>query len=537
MDPVARRLCSHFLLILFTLPFASSQDISNALSVWWNMDEGSGTTLIDGAGNSAGSIVNDPKWTNGVSGKALYFRTNESTGKVPYVSTYIGPKILSKGSEDGAWTVSVWFKTSEWSRTSSWNSLWGKNGWNATFALNSNANGSVLALYVPVSNWSGSYTYSNLNLQTNLMDGNWHHTAMTWSNRTGSVFLDGTKIGQISIRDVDFFYPFSDNLWVGASYGGPGFTGAMDEFRIYSRSLSTEDIRKLASPTALVTCPTNLQKLSVGAPIQGTTAFDTKTIQIIVSNSNSMEVLREMVNPTSTTWTLSQSLPVGNYSVYLLTTNSAGLGSTTGPISFQILKYSSVQVKTLIRFGVSVAVAKLFGPSDASTSGFRRNGSNEVSTWTNVASGENIALTNLTPLAHGLFQIVTNFVMPDRDVTIEWILDLPAVVQTSNVSTSLRSPSTGGVVSGSTGYLFEQALPDSGLKKVTMTMIRINGDQKHPVYEGYHPGADLRIDVPMIQAIRNNPGPWILETTIQNMAGDLGQATILRRLLFVLPNR
>ena len=85
-----------------------------------------------------------------------------------------------------------------------------------------------------------------------LADGRYHHVAWEVDNRTGGyrAFVDGVLCyTQESNRKLEM-KPYEEFLIGGAYGGGPfrNFVGLLDDFRVYSRSLTPEEIRKLADP-------------------------------------------------------------------------------------------------------------------------------------------------------------------------------------------------------------------------------------------------------------------------------------------------
>ncbi|WP_115864074.1 LamG-like jellyroll fold domain-containing protein [Halorussus litoreus] len=70
-------------------------------------------------------------------------------------------------------------------------------------------------------------------------DGEWHHAALTWNGSTVTLYLDGTVVDRAQWSgDVGN----DDPLMVGR-----GFPGAIDDLRIYERSLSADEVANLYS--------------------------------------------------------------------------------------------------------------------------------------------------------------------------------------------------------------------------------------------------------------------------------------------------
>ena len=111
------------------------------------------------------------------------------------------------------------------------------------------------------------YAGSNFLTSTSLADNNWHHFASTYDldNQKLNIFLDGVFVGQ---GGASFPLNSSSTFMMGSQIGtsdmGPaGFSGMIDDVRIYSRSLSSSEIMTLYN-TESVPEPSVLSLLAVG---------------------------------------------------------------------------------------------------------------------------------------------------------------------------------------------------------------------------------------------------------------------------------
>jgi len=78
----------------------------------------------------------------------------------------------------------------------------------------------------------------------NLADGQWHHVALKWQiePRSQTLYADGVQVAVSHGPPVGF----SGSVILGrANVNGRFLDGTLDEFRVYSRTLSDEEIQKL----------------------------------------------------------------------------------------------------------------------------------------------------------------------------------------------------------------------------------------------------------------------------------------------------
>jgi hypothetical protein len=78
--------------------------------------------------------------------------------------------------------------------------------------------------------------------------GVWHHIAVTWDKQTGDVilYLDGSVDGNGSFDPPQFNHTPGD-LNIGYYYSTAGYSGVIDDVRIYDRALTEQDIQYVSS--------------------------------------------------------------------------------------------------------------------------------------------------------------------------------------------------------------------------------------------------------------------------------------------------
>ncbi|HUV66418.1 MAG TPA: hypothetical protein VMW24_21190, partial [Sedimentisphaerales bacterium] len=90
-----------FVLVLGSAAGVANADITTGLLVYWPLNEGASSTVLDAAGNGHdGTFNGNPQWVDGKYGKALHFDGVDDyvTHSLPGDQTY------------AAFTVAVWVK-------------------------------------------------------------------------------------------------------------------------------------------------------------------------------------------------------------------------------------------------------------------------------------------------------------------------------------------------------------------------------------------------------------------------------------------
>ena len=213
---------------------------------WWRFDEGSGSTAADSSGESNNGTLNGsnglPTWASGVSDGALQF-----DGTDDYITL---------GDNDdfdfgmGDFTLSAWVKSSENGRTQV---IIDKR------EIEPAVSGYILYkesaddnLTMALVNSSNTHMISTSDAG-DLSDNAWHHVAAVREGSEVRLYTDGLLV-QTAIYDVDV--SSSGTFTIGCNSEEvtcqQPFNGPMDEVAVYSRALSTQEIRdfcQLNDPT------------------------------------------------------------------------------------------------------------------------------------------------------------------------------------------------------------------------------------------------------------------------------------------------
>jgi len=214
-----------FVLVLVLVTAGEGKAGEPGLIGWWRFDEGSGTVARDSSGNgNDGALKGDPQWVIGWTDSAIEF-----DGSGDYVE--IGGVGISGAAPR---TIAGWAKASTTS-IPSWTTVFG-------FAPGGSTDGTYFDIEVDD---TGNYAVHIQGWQAVLLpvDTQWHHFAVTYNGTGGSWYLDGRFVDSLD-GDVGTI----DQVRIGARLSNSNyFGGVVDEVRIYDRSLTLDEIKKLAA--------------------------------------------------------------------------------------------------------------------------------------------------------------------------------------------------------------------------------------------------------------------------------------------------
>jgi len=193
---------------------------------WW---PGDGNTN-DIIGNNNGSLLGSAEFVQGKVSKAFRFDGSNS-----YFMT--GSNINITGNSDR--TVSVWIKSAQ--------RYDGFMCCPTPFSWGGDAYGKSFGIFIAFGRWIFWGNPSELDIPTSVsVDFNWNHHAITYDSKTVKYYING-KIEGIGPKTLD-----TDNspLYLGRAFvrrpiGDTPFEGMIDEFQIFDRALSSEEINTI----------------------------------------------------------------------------------------------------------------------------------------------------------------------------------------------------------------------------------------------------------------------------------------------------
>jgi hypothetical protein len=224
----------------------------SGITNWWDADNVSGTIAKDLVGAVDGSM-SDVSLVPGKVKNAFSFKGNDfnqfgridGTGSFvrfpqnffPYPTTQVG---------DNPFSFDLWFKTTTdgvifGQQTSKpWEGIW---SWIPAIFVGTDGD-----LGVEMFADGRPPIYSNRSVK----DGVWHHLGVTYDGTTQIVYLDGANIGNTQKEQHPYSGIYHYQLGTGATWGRKGgeggwhsFKGEIDEFTIYNRHLSAEEVRAI----------------------------------------------------------------------------------------------------------------------------------------------------------------------------------------------------------------------------------------------------------------------------------------------------
>ncbi len=211
----------------------SSDPGSNGLIAWYKMDESGGNTIYDSSGNNQTGIFavgsSAPTWTQGKIGKALKFNGAQ----------YATLPLNSLPSVADSITVEFWANVGSSQNTS----IIGMgpsddltNRFNIHFPWSNNN------IYWDFGNMSGGTGPGRMTAPFDpSWFGSWAHYAFTVDPTTGmKIFRNGIQIGSTNVSSS--FTKSNKYLLLGGVPVFGGWTGSVDNLKIYNRALSASEI-------------------------------------------------------------------------------------------------------------------------------------------------------------------------------------------------------------------------------------------------------------------------------------------------------
>ncbi|MCK4342404.1 MAG: LamG domain-containing protein [Phycisphaerae bacterium] len=209
----------------------AAADLNDGLVGYWSFDEGEGGTAYDYSGHGNHGTIQGASWTSGISASALYF-----DGDADYVDCGNGASLQFPGSV----TVSVWVKTDAITESKQ---IVRKSVGNP---------GTTFFWLRPDSVLFGFYYdelgHCEITTTATVHVGEWAHIAAIFDDDGDmfSVYING--VGEAKIEQHARPAEMAHSLFV-AKRDQPGhynyFKGAIDEVRIYDRTLSEDEILDL----------------------------------------------------------------------------------------------------------------------------------------------------------------------------------------------------------------------------------------------------------------------------------------------------
>ncbi|MEI7502240.1 MAG: LamG domain-containing protein [Paludibacter sp.] len=227
----------------------SFADITTGLKLYYNFETVSGITVPDVTGNGLdGMLMGGPVVLPGKSGSGLNFPTVSN----PAVDYVLMPNGITADLTD--FTVATWVKMDK------------VDWWMRLFDLGSGTSNYIMCTAMG-GNLKVEFKYNGgggqlVDTSSPLPSGHWVHVALTCAYvdgvGTAKLYLNGAVVGTntgitITPSMLDALVPSNQNYIAKSQWPDNGMNGTVDEFRIYRRALSGDDILELnGTPPELV---------------------------------------------------------------------------------------------------------------------------------------------------------------------------------------------------------------------------------------------------------------------------------------------
>jgi len=193
--------------------------------LYYNFNEGYGTTVYNHSSTTINGTINGATWTNdGKFGKALGFN-----GSSNYVDTGFSDNLSASD-----FSVSAWIKI--------------PNGASTNYAIAQTHTSSPYTSdwFFPYASGSSIFWFRSVQLGTysTINDGSWHHLMLVWdqSDAKYTGYVDGKSIG-ISSTVSNYGGIGSVKIGARADLTSTFFNGLIDEVKIYNYALSSNQVK------------------------------------------------------------------------------------------------------------------------------------------------------------------------------------------------------------------------------------------------------------------------------------------------------
>lgn len=222
-------------------------DIAKHLKLWYRFEETKDPIVKDLSGNDFhGSYKNNPNWSIGLTGESFKMEGN-------HPSYVLIPNGVLK--DVSSITIASRVRWTSSSRANEWIYGLGVDIKKCLFTTPKSHGGK---LYTVIKNEEGSFSNQDTSREQgvsapwSLPINQWHYIVLTIDTtaKTSVLYVDGVKVESnhnITIKPSDLYDESKDySGYIGKSlHWDPGFTGEIDDFRIYSAALDEQEVASL----------------------------------------------------------------------------------------------------------------------------------------------------------------------------------------------------------------------------------------------------------------------------------------------------
>ncbi|MCL5096108.1 MAG: LamG domain-containing protein [Candidatus Omnitrophica bacterium] len=253
------------------VPVTVLDNVTPPLIGYWNFDEGSGTTALDSAGSHNGIIHGATYIPGRIGAGALQFN-----GQGNYVE-------IENATLSELELVDVPYTIAWWQRAKGPNGQFQRiinmdngNDFNGGYSVDLTAGGNYFSTHNSgplTNNWDTGIRAAT----------NWEHVAVVWDRFNRTLYVNGVARAS-QPTGWDLLSRMTDVLWFGAiPVYGQYYAGALDEVRIYSDALSSDEIRALVPALPVINITQQPASLRVRS---GSAATFTAAASIVGAETN-----------------------------------------------------------------------------------------------------------------------------------------------------------------------------------------------------------------------------------------------------------
>ena len=206
---------------------------------YWSFNEGQGTTAYDYSGSNYDGIINDGAFVEGISGSALYF--NGESSNVNLGTAITRPKLqMSYGSI----TVEHWINPPEWEPD--YRQIFSGIAGGGNTGYGTMLRGDGISFRSEIYGEIGGRQI--LIKDIGIIKNQWNHIVTVFGRTDIKVYNNGVLKSTTEITDPGAVQATTNNNFRIGSYNHGAswfFLGAIDEVRVYNRSLSDQEVKIL----------------------------------------------------------------------------------------------------------------------------------------------------------------------------------------------------------------------------------------------------------------------------------------------------
>jgi|GEM_PF-301141 len=216
----------------FVIFNSMSTDLSKGLIVYYDFNELNNNIVYDKTLNYKNGLIQKVTLERGKQGYGLNFNGYDSYVSIDEIDCFDGEKNI---------TISFWFKANKWVNSGEIHSLLWSKGYAKNYCRLRDLADFYCSLFINGSKqevWSDGiqgYDTETLSLDE------WYHVALTYDNSKIKLYLNGLLK---DIKEVSGNISSEDILLI-SNYRGLSFNGTIDEFRIYNRALSENEVKEI----------------------------------------------------------------------------------------------------------------------------------------------------------------------------------------------------------------------------------------------------------------------------------------------------